>query len=111
MKEPADGCGGETFLVKNREILSKLDPEVVRNFEQKHIRYTRYLPDKSRMDYVHLNWQNLFTTDSKKVFHLFNVGVSEFERCPTLLIPVNKTIRNASVLRVTTTGRWLLVDA
>ncbi|KAL9978255.1 hypothetical protein ACROYT_G015753 [Oculina patagonica] len=60
LKEPADGCGGETPLVKNKELLSKLDPEVVRKFKEKKLRYVRYLPDKSRGDYM--NWQHVFFT-------------------------------------------------
>ncbi|XP_078372637.1 dapdiamide synthesis protein DdaC-like [Oculina patagonica] len=64
LKEADDGCGGETPLVKNSELLSKLDPEVVRKFEEKQVRYVRYMPDKSHDDYM--NWQHLFTTESKE---------------------------------------------
>ena len=65
LKAATGGCGGETPLVKNKELLSKLDPEVVRTFEEKKLRYVRYLPDKSRSDY--LNWQHIFYTEKKEV--------------------------------------------
>ena len=71
LKEPHDGSGGETPLVKNSELLSKLDPDVVRKFEEKQVRYVRYLPDKSRGEYQ--NWQHVFATTNKKVLQLFNV--------------------------------------
>ncbi|KAJ7374073.1 hypothetical protein OS493_009404 [Desmophyllum pertusum] len=35
LNEAADGCGGETPLVKNTELISKLDPDVLRKFEEK----------------------------------------------------------------------------
>ena len=65
LKEPADGCGGETILVKNSELLSKLDPEVVRKFEEKQVRYFRYMPDKSNDQY--LSWQYVYNTDDREV--------------------------------------------
>ena len=68
LNEPDDGSGGETPLVKNSELLSKLDSEVVRKFEAKQIRYVRYLPDKANGDY--LNWQQVFITEDKEVSYL-----------------------------------------
>ncbi|XP_078371369.1 dapdiamide synthesis protein DdaC-like [Oculina patagonica] len=65
LKERADGCGGETVLVKNSELLSKLDPEIVRRFEEKQVRYARYVPDKSNDKYM--NWQHVFETDDREV--------------------------------------------
>ena len=65
LKEAADGCGGETPLVKNRELLSKLDPVVVRKFEEKKVRYVRYIPDKSHGGEI--NWQSVFSTENKEV--------------------------------------------
>ncbi|KAJ7374079.1 hypothetical protein OS493_009410 [Desmophyllum pertusum] len=64
IKEPGDDCGGETPLLKNKELLSNMDPEVVRKFEEKQVRYVRYLPDKSHGKY--LNWQQVFRTDNRK---------------------------------------------
>lgn len=65
LNEPPDGCGGETPLVKNSELLSKLDPAVLQRFEEKQIRYVRYLPDKTRGEY--LNWQHVFVTENREV--------------------------------------------
>ena len=65
LKEPADGCGGETPLVKNSDLLSKLDTEVVRRFEERQVRYMRYLPDKSNENY--LDWQHVYDTDDREV--------------------------------------------
>ena len=65
VKEPADGCGGETPLVKNSDLLSSLDPDIVRRFEEKQLRYVCYLPDKSNAEYM--NWQHIFDTDNREV--------------------------------------------
>jgi len=67
LNEPADGRGGETPLAKNSDILSKIDPDVVRKFEEKELQYVRYLPDKSHREY--LNWQHVFRTENRKVLH------------------------------------------
>lgn len=67
LQQAAEGCGGETPLVKNKELLSKLDPAVIRKFEEKKLRYVRYLPDKSRGDYM--NWQHVFFTENKEVMY------------------------------------------
>ena len=65
VQEPGDGCGGETPLLRNSELLSKLDPEVVRKFEEKQVRYIRYFPDKKNQEY--LNWQHVYQTDDRRV--------------------------------------------
>ena len=52
-------------MVKNSELLSKLDPKVVAKFEEKGVRYVRYLQDKSHDEYM--NWQHMFGTEDKKV--------------------------------------------
>ena len=58
-------------MVKNSELLSKLDPEVVRRFEERHVRYVRYLPDKSNKKYM--NWQHVYNTDDREVsMHIFS---------------------------------------
>lgn len=64
VQEPGDGCGGETPLLRNSELLSKLDPEVVRKFEEKQVRYVRYFPDKNSQEY--LNWQQVYQTDDRR---------------------------------------------
>lgn len=74
LKQAAEGCGGETPLVKNKELLSKLDSAVVRKFEEKKLRYVRYLPDKSRGDYM--NWQHVFFTENKEVLYTETVNLS-----------------------------------
>ena len=65
MQEPGEGCGGETPLVRNSELLANLDPDVVRKFDEKQVRYVRYLPDKSNEEY--LNWQQVYQTDNREV--------------------------------------------
>ena len=65
VQEPADGCGGETPLVKNSELLSTLDPDIVRRFEEKQVRYVRYFPDKSNGEY--LSWQHVYETNNREV--------------------------------------------
>jgi len=65
VKEPIDGCGGETPLVKNSELISRLNPEIVRKLEEKQIRYARYLPNEAPG--VHLSWQRAYATNDKKV--------------------------------------------
>lgn len=65
VKEPADGCGGETPLVKNSDLLSSLDPGIVKRFEEKQLRYVRYLPAKSNAEYM--NWQHVYDTDNREV--------------------------------------------
>ena len=52
-------------MVENRELLSRLDPEVLRKFEERQVRYVRYLPDKSNKKY--LNWQDVYNTDDREV--------------------------------------------
>jgi len=74
LKEPADGCGGETILVKNSELLSKLDPEIVRKFEESQVRYFRYMPDKSNKKY--LSWQHVYNTDDREVSRYIFLGLS-----------------------------------
>ncbi|XP_068702130.1 dapdiamide synthesis protein DdaC-like [Montipora foliosa] len=64
VQEPGEGCGGETPLVRNSELLAKLDPDVVRKFDEKQVRYVRYLPDKSNGEY--LNWQHVYQTDNRE---------------------------------------------
>ncbi|XP_074621738.1 dapdiamide synthesis protein DdaC-like isoform X2 [Acropora palmata] len=64
VQEPGHGCGGETPLLRNSELLSKLDPEVVRKFEEKQVRYVRYFPDKKNKEY--LNWQYVYQANDRR---------------------------------------------
>ena len=65
LNEAADGCGGETPLVKNTELISKLDPDVLRKFEEKQIQYVRYMPNLAADSY--LSWQHAYQTHDRKV--------------------------------------------
>ena len=68
LNEPAEGCSGETPLAENSELLSKLDPDVLQKFEEKQIRYVRYLPYKSPGEHFKwMTWQETFTTENKEV--------------------------------------------
>ena len=51
--------------MKNSELISKLDPGILQKFEEKQIRYVRYLPDKTRDEYM--NWQHIFATEDREV--------------------------------------------
>ena len=53
--------------MKNSELISKLDPGILQKFEEKQIRYVRYLPDKTRHEYM--NWQHIFATEDGQVKH------------------------------------------
>ena len=53
--------------MKNSELISKLDPGILQKFEEKQIRYVRYLPDKTRHEYM--NWQHAFATEDREVKH------------------------------------------
>ena len=55
-------------MAKCSDIVSKLDPEVVKKFEVKGVMYVRHLPDKSRSDYM--PWQHQFYTEDRKVIQL-----------------------------------------
>ncbi|KAJ7388214.1 hypothetical protein OS493_039193 [Desmophyllum pertusum] len=63
-KSPMMAVVGKRRWLRTASCLSKLDPDVVRKFEEKQVRYVRYLPDKSRGEYQ--NWQHVFATTNKK---------------------------------------------
>ena len=82
VQEPSDGCGGETPLLRNSELLSKLDPEVVCKFEEKQVRYIRYFPHKKNQEY--LNWQHVYQTDDRRVRQIeIVIFITIFVRFPT----------------------------
>ena len=64
-QEPGKDCGGETPLVKGSDILSRLDPQVLKTFAKKEVRYVRYAPPRGPGAY--LPWQDVFLTDDPKV--------------------------------------------
>ena len=51
--------------MKNRDLLSKLDPDVTHKFDQKNILYWNYFPDESKKTYM--SWQRMFDTEDRKV--------------------------------------------
>jgi amino acid adenylation domain-containing protein len=57
--QPAE-TGGETPLVDSRKVFNRLDPAIVKRFQEKQIMYMRNYGDG-----LGLNWQTVFKTDSK----------------------------------------------
>ncbi|XP_077985164.1 dapdiamide synthesis protein DdaC-like [Glandiceps talaboti] len=58
------GHGGESVVGDVRDILPKLNKEVVDKFERLGVRYYSYVGCKKRND-SHLSWQETFQTDDK----------------------------------------------
>lgn len=61
--------GGETGIVDNREIATKLDPGFVEKCEKKQIRYWQHLPDE-KSDHpskAYKSWQRQFATNDQQV--------------------------------------------
>ena len=56
--------GGETPIADSREILKRLDPELVRRFKSSGLRYERVLDDGPENQY---SWQAAFETDAGSV--------------------------------------------
>lgn len=76
MKEPADGCGGETPIMKNNDLQSRLDPNIIRKLDEKHIKYERYMPSTRHRNYI--SWQDGFKTKDRKVPALYAVLIARF---------------------------------
>ena len=74
MKEPADGCGGETPIMKNNDLQSRLDPDIIRKLDEKHIKYERYMPSTRHRNYI--SWQDGFMTNDRKVTALYAVLIA-----------------------------------
>lgn len=68
-QEPGEDCGGETPLAKSTDILSRLDPKVLKTFADKKVRYVRYAPP--RRPGAYLPWQDVFMTDDPKTAEHF----------------------------------------
>ena len=49
-------------MVKNSELLSALDPDIVQRFDEKQVRYVRYYPDNGE----YMNWQHVYQTDDRE---------------------------------------------
>lgn len=60
LKEPDSFCGGETVLLKNRDLTATIDPEVIRKFEEKKVRYQAFLPNKTTDAGLQKSWQDRF---------------------------------------------------
>lgn len=69
LKAPGEGCGGETAIIRNRTLQSKLDKEVLQKFEEKQIRYIRYLPHQDRKSYM--PWQRVLMTENTMAVEQF----------------------------------------
>lgn len=56
--KPADpGCGGETVIIKNRDILKNLDADIVGRFAKLGVHYNYHWADKSLEKYK--SWQEV----------------------------------------------------
>ncbi|XP_078657366.1 dapdiamide synthesis protein DdaC-like [Branchiostoma floridae x Branchiostoma belcheri] len=60
---PPPGTGGETVLADARDILSRLDKDVVEKFRRLGVMYTHYLP--SRGPGIYNSWQATFQSEVK----------------------------------------------
>ena len=58
------GKGGETPIADNRQILKKLDPEIVEEFKEKKVKYLRNLHGGNGFG---LSWQAAFQTNDRSV--------------------------------------------
>ncbi|XP_064634331.1 uncharacterized protein LOC135492089 [Lineus longissimus] len=65
---PSAGCGGECGVTDQREVLLKLDPEVVEKFKKKGVRYHRCLTNRDTPNPLHGygSWQSSLRTDDRK---------------------------------------------
>lgn len=67
VKEPDPFCGGETVLLKNRDLTTLLNPELIRKLEEKKIRYQAFLPNKDEKSELQKSWQDRFWVDDPQV--------------------------------------------
>ena len=65
-----DGCGGETPIVRNRQLMAQLDKEVLTKIG-KNLMYTRYSPDRKVESTGYMTWQQILETDDRKVRMVF----------------------------------------
>ena len=56
---------GETAVVFNKELQSKLDQKFLERVDQRKIRYIRYYNNEEHVNYM--TWQAIFNTTSRKV--------------------------------------------
>ena len=58
--------GGESPICFNRDLLAKLDKDMVQKITERKIRYMKNFPCEEHPEFT--SWQNSFETTSKKVF-------------------------------------------
>ncbi|KAI8509993.1 hypothetical protein Bbelb_124210 [Branchiostoma belcheri] len=66
---PSPGAGGETVLADVRDILPRLDQDVVRKFSDLGVMYKHYIPSRGPGEY--LCWQDMFQTEDRSVVEKF----------------------------------------
>ncbi|XP_078656505.1 dapdiamide synthesis protein DdaC-like [Branchiostoma floridae x Branchiostoma belcheri] len=66
---PSPGAGGETVLADVREILPRLDKDVVKKFSDLGVMYKHYIPSRGPREY--LCWQDMFQTEDRSVVETF----------------------------------------
>ncbi|XP_077977692.1 dapdiamide synthesis protein DdaC-like [Glandiceps talaboti] len=59
------GCGGENVIAYNKDILSNLDPGVVRKFEKLGLKYNNHVESRNTVPDSYFNWQTAFRTEDK----------------------------------------------
>ncbi|XP_078575908.1 dapdiamide synthesis protein DdaC-like isoform X3 [Branchiostoma floridae x Branchiostoma japonicum] len=62
---PSPGAGGETVISDVREVLSRLDKDVVDKFEKLGVMYWKHLPSHTPGSYF--SWQTSFQTEDRAV--------------------------------------------
>ncbi|GAA0136028.1 TauD/TfdA family dioxygenase [Paenibacillus sp. YSY-4.3] len=58
--------GGDTPIADSREIYRRLDPQIIKKFEEKKVMYVRNLGGG-----IDLSWQEVFQTDSKEAVEAY----------------------------------------
>lgn len=79
LKEPHSFCGGETILLKNKDLTAILDPEVTSKFEEKKVWYQSFLPNKNSDVGLQKSWQDRFWIEDPQVCinQLYYVNINE----------------------------------
>ena len=60
--------------MKNNDLQSRLDPDIIRKLDEKHIKYERYMPSTRHRNYI--SWQDGFMTKDRKVPALYAVLIA-----------------------------------
>ena len=106
LKEPDSFCGGETVLLKNRDLTATIDPEVIRKFEEKKVRYQAFLPNKTTDAGLQKSWQDRFWLEDPQVcinwfYYVKTDEISNFR--PKILLSQKRCI-------VSTSNPWVSED-